>query len=429
MSCHHADAIQSRLLQLQAWMESREDEHLEFKEAKRGYDFETLVRYCVALANEGGGRMVLGVTDRPPRRVVGTSAFQQVDRTKNGLFERLRMRIEAEEIHHPDGRVLVFQVPSRPIGSPVHYQGAYWMRSGESLVPMTPEMLRRIFEEASPDFSAELSQRAHISDLDPAAIERFRSLWLRTSGNSALQHISTEQLLTDAELLVDGRLTYAALILFGTREALGRHLAQCEVIFEYRSSDASGPPQQRVEFRSAMLLVVDQCWTLIELRNDLQHFQHGMVMMPIPTFNEVACREAILNAISHRDYRDAGSVFVRQFPRRLEVLSPGGLPPGVTTENILWTQQPRNRRLAEALVRCGLVERAGQGMNRMFEECIKQSKLRIASITRGSSAVGLAGSRKAVARAARVGAEVPSRACHSGTASWSKGLTRPNGAG
>ena len=65
---------------------------------------------------------------------------------------------------------------------------------------------------------------------------------------------------------------------------------------------------------------------------------------------------------------------MRQFPRRIEIVSPGGFPPGITTENVLWQQQPRNRRIAEALARCGLVERAGQGFDLIYRECIRQSK-------------------------------------------------------
>ena len=84
--------------------------------------------------------------------------------------------------------------------------------------------------------------------------------------------------------------------------------------------------------------------------------------------------QSYLNAACHRDYRAVGSIFVRQFARRLEVISPGGLPAGVTVQNILDQQQPRNRRLAEAFGKCGLVERAGQGMNLMFERAIMQSK-------------------------------------------------------
>jgi ATP-dependent DNA helicase RecG len=85
-------------------------------------------------------------------------------------------------------------------------------------------------------------------------------------------------------------------------------------------------------------------------------------------------REALLNAVSHRDYRSGSSIFVRQYPQRLEVVSPGGFPPGVTVENLLEAQNPRNRRLATALQKCGLIERSGQGMNLMFEHAIRQGK-------------------------------------------------------
>jgi ATP-dependent DNA helicase RecG len=96
--------------------------------------------------------------------------------------------------------------------------------------------------------------------------------------------------------------------------------------------------------------------------------------MDVPTFDEVQVREALLNAVTHRDYRLGGSVFVRQFAQRLEVVSPGGFPPGITPANVLDQQSPRNRRLAEALARCGLIERSGQGMNLMFERAIRQGK-------------------------------------------------------
>jgi ATP-dependent DNA helicase RecG len=94
----------------------------------------------------------------------------------------------------------------------------------------------------------------------------------------------------------------------------------------------------------------------------------------VPTFDERTVREAIMNAVCHRNYQLGGSVFVTQYPRKLIVDSPGGFPPGITPENILTRQSPRNRRIAELLARCGLVERAGQGLNLMFELSIRQAK-------------------------------------------------------
>lgn len=360
--------------QLDDWLCKSENEHLEFKEARNNFHFEKLVKYCAALANEGGGCIVLGVTDRPPRRVVGTSTFQDLERTKAGLVERLHLRIDGEEVPHPDGRVLVFTSPARPLGMPISIDGAYWMRAGEDLVPMPPDQLRRIFDEAEPDFSATICPRATLADLDPNAIQTFRNRWHARTGRAAILEASVDELLRDAELLVDTAVTYAALVLLGTHTALGRLLAQTEVVFEYRSSDAPGPASQREEFREGFFLYHDRLWELVSLRNDRQHYQDGLFMVEIPTFNEGAVREAILNAVAHRDYRLAGSIFVRQFQRRIEILSPGGFPAGITPENILDRQLPRNRRIADALARCGLVERSGQGADRIFETCLREGK-------------------------------------------------------
>lgn len=368
------ETMNATLEQLDHWMTAKENERLEFKEAKHNFHFEKLVRYCAALANEGGGSIVLGVTDKFPRQVVGSTVFPDLERTKAGLVEKLRLRIDAVELSHPRGRVLVFTAPPHPIGIPIAVEGAYWMRAGEDLMPMTPDMLHRIFDETGPDYSAQICPQATLADLDPRAVETLRTLWYQRSGNQTLLTISAEQLLQDSELVSARGVTYAALALLGTRRALGQYLAQAEVIFEYRSSEASGPANQREDVREGFLLFFDRLWEWVNRRNDKQHYQDGLFMLDIPTFNEGAIREALLNAVAHRDYRLAGSVFVRQFPRRIEIVSPGGLPQGITLENILDRQLPRNRRIADTLARCGFVERAGQGANRIFEACILESK-------------------------------------------------------
>ncbi|MGI8640233.1 MAG: ATP-binding protein [Pyrinomonadaceae bacterium] len=362
------------LTQLQKWLIDDENERLEFKKAENNYPKDKLVNYCVALANERGGRFILGVTDHKPRQISGTQAFLNLAHVKHELLNRLRLRIEADEIVHPNGRVIVFTVPSRPLGIPILNDGIYWMRSGESLVPMSQDQLKRIFDESVPDFSAQICPNAVLADLDERAINEFRARWIRKSGNQTLINLSVERLLIDAELITENGITYAALILFGTRQVLGRYLAQAEVVFEYRSNESPGPANQREEFRQGYFLHVDALWNLINLRNDKQFFRDSFFAYDIPTFNETACREAILNAVSHRDYQNPSSVFIRQFPRRLEVVSPGGFPPGITPENMIDSQLPRNRRLAEAFARCGLVERAGQGADLIFGLSVAESK-------------------------------------------------------
>jgi ATP-dependent DNA helicase RecG len=242
----------------------------------------------------------LGVSDKLPRIIVGSHACRNLEKTKSDLITRLHLRIEVEELLVEEKRVVIFSMPSRPIGVPIQYQGIYWMRRGEELVP--------IFNEAEPDFSAQICLHAKFEDLDKESIKVFREIWLRKSGNHGLKSLSDQQLLKDVGAVEDKKITYAALILFGKPLALRKFLAQAEVIFEYRSSGVTGPAQQRIEYTQGFFSFYDELWNKINLRNDLQHFQDGLFVWDIPTFNEKAIREVILNAVSHRDYREAGSI-------------------------------------------------------------------------------------------------------------------------
>jgi ATP-dependent DNA helicase RecG len=350
-----------------------EGERLEFKTAANNFHFETLVDYCVALANEGGGKIIFGVTDRRPRQAVGTQAFAEPGHTEAGLYQRLHHRVSMEEVDYHGARLLIVHVPARLPGTAWEYNGRYLRRAGDALVPIPGDQLRAMFQETGPDYSAQPVD-ATIAELSPEAMADFRARWARKANNTRILDWSDNQLLVDSELLVDGRVTIAALVLFGTRATMGRYLPQAEVVFEYRSNEAAGPAQDRVEFREGFFLFQDALWQRINLRNDRQSYQDGLFRYDIPTFDEVAVREALLNAVAHRDYRLGGSIFVRQYARRLEIVSPGGFPVGITPENILDQQNPRNRRLAEALARCGLIERSGQGLNLMFENAVRQSK-------------------------------------------------------
>ncbi len=370
---------------LNGWLQAKEGEHFEFKLAGNGYSFTDLCKYCSALANEGGGKILLGVTNDRPRKAIGSKAFLQPERTRKSLCEHIPLSIDFEEFQHPDcisgRRVLVFEVPSRPVGIPIKAEGRYWMRKEDSLVEMSEARLREIFAESGNDFSAEICPNLNLEDLDLKAIEDFRQRWVikakraeNTTLAERLLSLDHSQLLTDAEAMVDGKLNYAALILFGSKGAIGRFLSQAEVVFEYRSTETAGSPQEREEYRQGFLGFYDDLWERINKRNDQQEVQEGLFVTTISTFNERPVREAILNAISHRNYQLSGSVFIRQFPRRLEIDSPGGFPVGIDVDNILDRQNPRNRRIAEILTKCGLVERSGQGMNLIYEDMIKQSK-------------------------------------------------------
>ena len=136
--------------QLQHWLTEPEGTNLEFKEAKQNFHFEKLVEYCVALANEGGGKIVLGVTDRRPRRIVGTAAFAEPGRAEAGLHDRLSHRIPVEEMLTAEGRVLVVHVPARLPGTAWQIGGRYLKRAGDELAALSDPELRTIYAETGP---------------------------------------------------------------------------------------------------------------------------------------------------------------------------------------------------------------------------------------------------------------------------------------
>jgi ATP-dependent DNA helicase RecG len=179
-----------------------ESQRMEFKEAKTQYDTRKLHRYCVALANEGGGHLLFGIADKPPRPVVGTSAFPDTIGLAEKLFEALGFRVDVEAVQHPDGRVLVFHIPSRPRGTAYHLEGAYLMRSGEELVPMSEDQLRRIFAEGEPDWLEEhgktgLDAAGVVELLDTQGFFELLKLPYPTDRGGVLDRLNAEHLVDE----------------------------------------------------------------------------------------------------------------------------------------------------------------------------------------------------------------------------------------
>ena len=164
------------LEQFEKWLSRNEGIALEFKEAKNGLDAkQTLPDYCAALANEGGGKLILGVDDKG--KVVGTKAFQGTDnKLAHELFTKIKIRVDVEEFLHEDGRVLIFHVPGRQVGQRVKSTGKYLypMRMGDSLAEMDDQKTRQIFNETQPDFTAGVFAGLAMDDLYQPAIEIFR---------------------------------------------------------------------------------------------------------------------------------------------------------------------------------------------------------------------------------------------------------------
>jgi len=131
----------------------------------------------------------------------------------------------------------------------------------------------------------------------------------------------------------------------------------------------------RKDWREPFLIIFDEIWEVVNARNSRIPFEEGFFEGDIWAFDRKSVREAVLNAVAHRDYRERGSVFIEASSENLIVKSPGGFLPGVSSENALDSQGKwRNRLLMETLGSIGLVERYGHGLDRIFKKSISDGK-------------------------------------------------------
>jgi len=358
-------------------LQNTESAVLEFKEARASFSNKDRSDYCAAIANMGGGKLLLGISN--DKKVVGTSVYQgNINQVPQQIYQDIGITVVIEEVQHSNGRVVIFDIPPRPVGQRVRSNGnyVYPIRRGESLGEMDDDATREILNEVQPDFSSSIVEQLTLSDLDQGAIENFRNRRFEKTGNAGLRDVPLEQILRDAELTRGKKLTIACLLLLAKPDKITEFLPQAEIIYEWRNDPEQIHHDFRISWRAPYFIIYDDIWNTINARNIRIPYQVGFIQQEVMAFDEKACREAVNNAVAHRNYTISGrSIIIYASPYSFTVVSPGGFPNRITPETIL-TAPPywRNRLIAEAFERTNLVERSGQGIDNIFEISIRQGK-------------------------------------------------------
>jgi predicted HTH transcriptional regulator len=356
--------------QIDLWRQAAsEHQRLEFKEAKQQFDTRKLHEYCVALANEGGGVLLLGIADKPPRQVVSTQAFTDTVSAAEKLFRAVGFRVDIEDVAHPDGRVLVFHIPSRPRGTAYNLEGKYLMRAGEALVPMSEDQLRRIFSEGQPDWLEEPSRRGLDSQevvelLDTQTFFELLRLPYPTDRVGVLDRLLSEQLVDD----IGGSYTIRRLgaLLLARRLSdfpdLSRKAARIVV---YSGSSKLQTKLDHVFNRGYAVgfqELVQFVYSQLPQNEVIEHALRKEVKL-VP---DVVIRELLANALIHQDFAVAGaSVMIDIFANRVEISNPG--EPLVPVERFIDGYQSRNEHLADLMRRLGICEEKSSGIDRVVE--------------------------------------------------------------
>lgn len=363
--------------QLEQWLTRVEDIDIEFKEAKNSFNHDKdLFDYCAAIANGKGGKLILGVSDK--KDIVGTAAFKGAHaKLSNDLWQRLKIHVDVEELFHSGKRIIIFHIPQHPPGTRIKSDGHYTypIRRGESLGEMDDYKTREILNETQSDFTATTVEGFALDDIDENAVVNLRREWSEKKKRPEVLSFTTAKILDFLHLIDGGHLNYACLILLGKKTALDRLLPSSEIIFEWRLVSGQTHHDFRSSWREPYFNIHNDVWEKINARNSRIPYQDGLFQKEVLAFDEKSVREALLNAITHRDYTIRGqSVFILADPTAITVESPGGFLPGITPENIIDKRAWRNQRLAEVFEKVGLIERSGQGINDIFEHCIRDGK-------------------------------------------------------
>lgn len=353
---------------------------VEFKSDRKRLPDTELVEAVVCLANAEGGDLWLGVEDdgsptglHPEHQMLTGLAGMVAARTSPAV----NVTVTAVEM----GGCTVARISVPKAQGEVATNGGVYLRrrikhdGTPECVPMLPhERISRASSFGLTDVSAQPVSGATLADFDPLERERLRQAVQQYGGDRVLLDLDDEALDGALGLTVrqsDGsRLpTLTGMLLVGRESALQQLVPTHEFAFQVLA-------QQSVKFnefrRYPLLKAVDWLETNFKPYNPEQELQVGLFRVPVPLVDMGAFREAVANALIHRDFHRLGAVHIRLEDDALVVSNPGGLVDGVTLSNLLVTEpRPRNRSLADAMKRIGVVERSGRGVDTIYRGMLK----------------------------------------------------------
>ena len=363
----------------------KENEVVEFKKAENNFDFDDLGKYFSALSNEANLRgldfawLIFGY-DEKKHEIVGTS-YKNGESALNNLKHDFAQHTtdgqtfrEIVPIEVDGKRILMFKIPASPRNIVMKWKGIAFGRDGESLKPLNQSKMDEIRHQTpEPDWSAELVPNATIDDLDEVAIAKARKMFKKVHSRIPAEEVnrwSTEEFLSKCELMVDGKLTRAAIILLGKMFSDSKlRPAVAEVTWTLR--DEKQDVVDYEHFSVPFILTVDEI--LAKIHNLTLREMPGGTLFPdtMKQYDDYTIREALHNCIAHQDYTLRQRINFVENPGFLYYANGGSFIPG-TLENALATNGPqrffRNACLCKAMVHFNMIDTVSRGIKKMFTE-------------------------------------------------------------
>lgn len=369
----------------------QENARCEWKEMKNlknlfaGDEKNDVISYVAAIANMEGGHLVIDVQDKT-LEIVGTdlskfnlnaqsAVWKLLEHCTNLSSEGLSIDEYTTEDSHKT--VWIIHIPKHLPRRPVYAHKKAWQRVEDSLVEMTQERLAAILEEPvfeAKDWSAEIVPNAVLTDLDELAVAKARVMFKKVHASKIpaeeIDAWTVEELLSNSGIMIDGKLTRAAIILLGKPVSVFKlRPAVVEVTWTLR--DERQEVVDYEHFTAPFILTVDQI--LSKIRNLTMRELPGGTLFPetMKQYDDYTIREALHNAIAHQDYTLQQRINFVENPGYLYYANGGSFIPG-TLQNVLTTKGPqryfRNECLCRAMVNFNMIDTVSRGIKKMFNE-------------------------------------------------------------
>jgi ATP-dependent DNA helicase RecG len=361
-----------------------ENETLEFKEAKKGYDFKKIGKYFSALANEANlsdrdeAWLIFGIEDKD-KSVVGTgfrNSLQDLHNLKREIAEKTTNGItfrEIYEVRKEGKRVVLFEIPSAPKGVPIAWSGHYYGRDGESLSPLNLEEIERIRKaHIEEDWSIGICHGATIDDLSEKAIDMAREWFIKKNPKLKDEVLLWEDktFLNKAKITINGQITRTAILLLGKSES-EHYLSPAIAKISWILKDSDNMAKDYEHFSCPFLLNADAVFN--KIRNLKYRYLMEGTLFPeeVDSYDPYVIREALNNCIAHQDYLLGAKINVIESENSWLIFDNSGSFIPKSIQNVLNADAPskeyRNRFLAEAMVNLKMIDTIGSGIIKMFK--------------------------------------------------------------
>lgn len=338
-------------------------------------DAEALAEVLVAFANGDGGTVLVGVS--PEGEVNGSLLDEDVEDVLRRALGQCRPVVHTEwkQVETPHGPVVSLEVP-RSTELHTLADGRVLIRSGAKNRPLGGEEVRHLAAtKSSGDFEMEVVAGATRADLDDEVIAEYVAKREEKQRRPLTQSVG--ELLVELGAATEaGEPTVAGILLFG-RNPQGLIPQSGLVFVRFEGTEARGPGglpgySRREEIGGPLSRLIEAAWQVTWEEMRVGAVVKGLVREETTEYPPFAVREALVNAVCHRDYRLSGRrIELRMFDDRLEVVSPGGLPGYITLDNIVEEHFSRNPRIVAGLFQWGFIEELGLGIDRMIEEMLQ----------------------------------------------------------